>query len=171
MVERGRTGALVLPGYWRDLGQPHRYLRAHRELLTDDLGVLNDPDWPILTQHPQRAAARLLAGSQVEDSLVSSGCVVAGTVVRAVLGPGAVVEAGAVVVDSVVFSDVLVERDAVVAGSIIDTRSRIGGGATVGAPTANLDDSDQITLVGRDCEVSAGTTVEPGARLEPGTWA
>jgi glucose-1-phosphate adenylyltransferase len=88
MVERGRTGAFELPGYWRDLGQPRHYLRAHRELLLDDLGVLNDPAWPILTRHTQRGPARLLDGAEVVDSLVSSGCVVAGRVERSVLGPG-----------------------------------------------------------------------------------
>ena len=36
LVERGRTFAHRHEGYWRDLGQPHHYLRAHREVLTDD---------------------------------------------------------------------------------------------------------------------------------------
>ncbi|QZY30352.1 glucose-1-phosphate adenylyltransferase family protein [Nocardioides coralli] len=171
MVSRGRTGALPLPGYWRDLGQPHLYLRAHRELLTDDLGVLNDPVWPILTQHPQRSAARLLDGSQVVDSLVSSGCRVAGTVVRSVLGPGVVVEPGACVTDSVVFADVRLDRGAQVTESIVDTGCRIGDGATVGSEAADLADSDQVTLVGRDSEVTPGADVGAGARLEPGTRA
>ena len=44
-----------MKGYWKDLGQPHKYLAAHHDVLTDDLGVLGDPDWPILGHQQQRA--------------------------------------------------------------------------------------------------------------------
>ena len=43
-VGRARTGPRTpLPGYWRDLGMPHKYLRAHQDVLTDDLGVFAEP--------------------------------------------------------------------------------------------------------------------------------
>lgn len=171
LVDRGRTGAFALSGYWRDLGQPHHYLRAHRELLLDDLGVLNDPDWPVLTRHPQRGPARLLEGSVVVDSLVSSGCVVAGRVERSVLGPGVRVGAGARVSDAVVFADTSVESGAVVARSIVDQHCVVGEGSRVGSDAADLEDSEAITLVGRDCVVAPGEDVPAGARLEPGSQA
>ncbi len=171
LVERGKTGAMPLPGYWRDLGQPHYYLRAHRELLCDDVGVLNDPEWPILTRHTQRGPARLLDGAEVSDSLISSGCVVAGRVERSVLGPGVRVEAGARVNDAVVFSDCVVESDAFVARAIVDKHCRIGSGARVGSDDADLDDSAHIALLGRDSTVAPGAVVPAGARLEPGTVA
>ena len=70
--------------------------RPPRPARRDDLGVFDDPDWPILTQP---AAARCRRGCStaraVVDSLLSPGCRVAGTVVRSVLGPGVVVEPGA----------------------------------------------------------------------------
>ena len=43
LVERGSDVAHRLDGYWRDLGQPHHYLRAHRECCTDDREVLRRP--------------------------------------------------------------------------------------------------------------------------------
>ncbi|WP_432479309.1 glucose-1-phosphate adenylyltransferase family protein [Nocardioides sp. GXQ0305] len=168
LVSRGRTGAFPLDGYWRDLGQPHYYLRAHRELLRDDLGLLNDPDWPILTRHTQRSPARLLDGAEAVDSMLSSACVVAGRVVRSVLGPGARVEAGATVSDSVIFADVVVGSGAVVAGAIVDRHCRIGDGARVGSFDVDLDDDDALVLLGRDSTVAEGAVVAPGARLEPG---
>ncbi len=168
MIARGRTGAYRLAGYWRDLGQPHYYLRAHRELLTDDLGILNDPDWPILTRHTQRGPARVLDGALVVDSMVSSGCVVRGRVERSVLGPGVRVERGARVVDSVLFADVVVEADAEVVAAIVDKHCRIGRGARVGDSGADLDDSDDLVLLGRDSLVGEGAVVPVGSRLEPG---
>lgn len=168
LVARGRTGAHQLAGYWRDLGQPHYYLRAHRELLRDDLGVLNDPAWPILTRHTQRGPARLLAGAEAVDSMLSSGCVVAGRVERSVLGPGVRVEPGARITDSVIFADVVVEADALVAGAIVDEHCRVGRGARVGSVSSDLDDNDDIVLLGQDSVIAAGAEVARGARLEPG---
>ena len=62
----------------------------------------------VAAQTPTRPPARVATGAVVEDSLVSPGAWVAGTVERSVLGPGAVVEDGATVRDSVLFSDTVV---------------------------------------------------------------
>ncbi|MCD4527213.1 glucose-1-phosphate adenylyltransferase family protein [Nocardioides sp. cx-173] len=172
LVERGRTYAHPLDGYWRDLGQPHLYLRAHQDFLTDDRDVLGHADWPILTRQPQRAPARFLQGADVADSLVSPGAEVAGVVRRSVLGPGVVVEAGAEVHDSVVFRDTVVRRGARVHWSIVDTFCEIGPDARVGEPdVAGTEDSDVVTLVGRGSTVGAGVTLDAGSRLEPGSSA
>ena len=172
LVERGRTYAHALDGYWRDLGQPHLYLRAHQDFLTDDHDVVGRADWPILTRQPQRAPARLLDGADVVDSLVSPGATVAGVVRRSVLGPGVVVEAGAEVHDSVVFRDSVVRAGAQVHWSIVDTHCEVGPGAHVGeAGVAGTEDSEVVTLVGRGSTVAAGVSLSAGSRLEPGTSA
>jgi glucose-1-phosphate adenylyltransferase len=171
LVDRHRVVAHALPGYWRDVGEPHKYLEAHRELLREDHGVFDHPDWPILTRQPQRAPARLLAGAVVSDSMVSPGCRIEGRVERSVLGPGVVVEAGATVRDSVVFPDCVVEADATVDWAIIDERSTIGTGARIGTATSGSDpvDPDTISVVGRDTQVPDRAVLAPGSRLEPGS--
>jgi glucose-1-phosphate adenylyltransferase len=171
LVERGRVFAHPMEGYWKDLGQPHKYLAAHRDILTDDLGVLDDPDWPILGHQAQRPAARVLDGARVADSLLSPGAVVSGTVIRSVLGPGVVVEKGALVRDSVVFQDCRVEEGARLDWAIVDRDSVVGPGAEVGSPDTDPDDSDAVVLVGRGSRIGAGVSIEGGARLEPGTTA
>lgn len=171
LVERGRTVAHPLGGYWRDLGMPHKYLAAHRDILLDDVGVLGVHGWPILTQQPQRRPPRILDGAQIVDSLVSPGCTVAGEVRCSVLSPGVVVEPGAKVVDSVIYSDTTVRAGAAVYRSIIDRDCEIGADAVVGAPDADLDDSDAIALVGQRSTVAPGVRLDAGARLEPGTTA
>jgi len=47
----------------------------------------------------------------------------------------------------------------------------IGEGSRVGSDAADLEDSEAITLVGRDCVVAPGEDVPAGARLEPGSQA
>lgn len=172
LVERGKVVAHDLGGYWRDLGQPHLYLRAHREVLTDDQDVLGVPGWPILTRQPQRRPARFVEGAEVVDSLVSPGATVAGTVRRSVLGPGVVVEAGAEVLDSVVGADVVVRAGARVAWAIVDSGCTIERDARVGEPDVPaLDDPDAVTIVGRGSVVGTGVELPAGSRLEPGTTA
>jgi glucose-1-phosphate adenylyltransferase len=172
LVEAGEVAAHPLPGYWRDLGEPSKYLQAHQDVLTDNLGIFDQPGWPILTQQPQRVPPRVLDGARVSDSLISPGCRVGGQVERSVLGPGVVIEPGAVVRNSVVFADCVVAADATVDWAIVDRDCRVGSGAVIGDPGSKaLDDSDLVVLVGRDCSVGAGVRLEPGARLEPGTTA
>jgi glucose-1-phosphate adenylyltransferase len=174
LVERGKVVALAHDGYWRDVGTPAKYLRAHRELMTDGQDVLDVVGWPILTAQPQRSPAVVLAGAEVADSRVSPGSRVAGVVRRSVLGPGVRVEAGAVVEDSVVFADTVVGAGARVVASVVDARCEIGEGAHVGPEQADDDllaDDDRITLVGAESTVGAGVRVAAGTRMEPGTTA
>jgi glucose-1-phosphate adenylyltransferase len=171
LVERGRVQAHPIGGYWKDLGQPHKYLAAHRDVLTDDLGVLDEVDWPIVGQQHWRPGARVLDGAVAADSLLSPGCVVRGTVVRSVLGPGVRVEEGAEVRDSVIFESTVVETGARVDRAVVDRDCVVGAGAVVGSPDADLDDPDAITLVGRGSRVAAGAVLDAGSRLEPGTTA
>ena len=168
LVDRGRTFAHRYDGYWRDLGQPHHYLRAHHEVLTDNRDVLAVPGWPVLSRAPQRVPARVLDGGAVVDSLLSPGSQVSGVVRRSVLGPGVVVEAGAEVHDSVVFGDTVVRAGARVHWSVVDTDCVLEPDARVGAPDADaLDDPDAVTLVGRGSRVVGEHPA--GSRLEPGT--
>lgn len=170
LVDRGRTFAFRHEGYWRDLGQPHHYLRAHHEILTEDVGVLSVPDWPVLSRLPQRAPARVHDGAQVVDSLLSPGSRVSGRVERSVIGPGVVVEAGALVADSVLFADVVVRAGARVHWTVLDTRAVVEQDARVSdVDAAALDDPDAVTLVGSESRVARGVVLESGARLEPGT--
>jgi glucose-1-phosphate adenylyltransferase len=169
LVDRGTVVAHPMGGYWKDLGQPHKYLAAHHDVLFSDLGVLNDPSWPIVGHQQQRPAARVLDGARVTDSLLSPGATVLGTVIRSVIGPGVVVEKGALVRDSVVFEDTVVEEGARLDWAVVDRDCVVGANAEIGSPDTDPDDPDAIVLVGRASQLAPGTVLDEGARLEPGT--
>jgi glucose-1-phosphate adenylyltransferase len=164
-----------LEGYWRDVGVIESYWRAHMDLLMPDPPLaLDDPDWPILTYGAQRLPARIEESARIENSLVSPGCRVAGRVVRSVLGPGVVVENGAVVRNSIVLQDTVIEAGASIACAIVDVQVRIGSSAAIGrtdelggASTACA--ATDIAIVGQRSRIAAGARVEPGARVKPET--
>ncbi len=174
LVGEGRVFEYRLDGYWRDVGTIDSYWRAHMELLSPEPELdLDDPGWPILTLGGQRPAAHILESARNDNSLVSSGCKVAGTVVNSVLGRGVIVEAGAQVRNSVLLHDSVIERGATVETAIVDAGARIGSGAMVGAASGPPSDEgegtgispEHITLVGIDASVAADERVERGGRV------
>jgi len=169
LVEQRQVRAVPIDGYWRDLGRPGAYLQGHRDLLRGRVQI-HHPDRPIISKWPDRPAARVRAGARLEDSMMATGCDVAGTVLGSVLGPGVVVEAGAHVEDSVLLDDVVVRRGARVTTAVVDERSEIGPDAVVGGPTrTRVARDEEVTLVGRESRVGRRQEVALGARLEPGT--
>ncbi|MEP6527317.1 MAG: sugar phosphate nucleotidyltransferase [Nocardioidaceae bacterium] len=172
MVEQGSVYEHRMPGYWKDVGRPESYFAAHRDLLMGEVGLLDEPGWPILTRDLQRAPTRIRHGARVAESMISPGCRIEGTVRRSVLGPGVVVEPHAVVSDSIVLADSKVGSNARVMWSIIDSCVRIEAGARLGGrPAGDLPTDDELTLVGRDATIGQAVTLGKGARLEPGTVA
>lgn len=169
LVEQRQARAAALPGYWRDIGRPGAYLEGHRDLLAGKVDAVGRADRPLLSHWQDRTATRVRSGALVEDSLLSPGCDVAGVVVRSVLGPGVVVEAGARVEDCVVFADTVVRRGAEIVHAVVDERCDVGGGAVVGErPRARVARDEDVVLVGRDCRIGRGR-LAAGARLEPGS--
>jgi glucose-1-phosphate adenylyltransferase len=172
LISGGTVRTEPLPGYWRDLGRPGAYLNGHRDLLAGKVDVFDHPGYPVISHWDDQPAARLRAGCHVEDSLVSAGADVAGTVVGSVLGPGVVVEAGAHVEDAVLWAGVRVERGARVTTTIADDRTVFARDSVVGElPSSRVARDEEVTLVGRDSVVRRAQHVAAGARLEPGTTA
>ena len=164
-VRRGKTVAHKMSGYWIDAGRPETYMQAHRDLLDGTID-LDDPEWPILTHQPQRAAARIADGSEVVDSMISNGAHILGAVRRSVIGPGVIVEKGATVSDSIVFGDTKISAGATVSWSILDQNVVIGSGATVGGhPRTRPVPTKKITIVGKGARVTKGAKVALGERL------
>jgi glucose-1-phosphate adenylyltransferase len=155
----GLARAYPLQGYWRDVGTVPAYWEAHRDFLADQPPIdLDDPAWPLHTRGGRHSAARLLGSAEVEQSLVSGGTRVAGSVRGSVLSPGVVVEKGATVVDSVLLPGVRVRAGATVTRAVLDDLVEIGTEARVGG-------EGDIALVGRRARVRPGSEVAAGARF------
>jgi glucose-1-phosphate adenylyltransferase len=168
LVETGRAVAVPMPGYWRDVGQPSLFLQSHRDLLAGRVDVFDHPTRPVISHWPDRPAGRVRGTGVVSDSLLSPGCDVSGEVVGSVLGPGVVVEKGAVVRDSVVLEDCVIRAGAEVRTAVLDERCEVLPGARVGGEgSGRLVRDEELVLAGRDCRI--GGEVPAGSRLEPGT--
>ena len=170
IIADGLVRTYPLEGYWKDMGRPELYLAAHRDLVRGVVRVFDDVDWPMRTLATNRGAARVRAGAVVEESVISPGCDIAGTVRGSTLGPGVVVREGAVVEDSVIFDACVIERDAVVSTSILDANVAVRAGVRVGTSSAGKRaHDDAIAVVGHDSvvrsDVVAGSQIDPGSTV------
>ena len=128
-----------------------RCWEANMDLIGDE-PVINmaDRDFRIFSRNEARPPQYIGLKATIENSLISEGCKINGTVINSVLSGGVVIEEGALVKDSVIMEDVVIKSGAKVYSAIVDSDTVVEFGATVG--TENADKSD-IAIVAK------GTTV------------
>lgn len=161
-------------GYWQDVGTVDSYWRTQMELLDDHPQLdLYDRSWVIHTRSEERAPARIGPTASVHRSLISHGCLIAGTVERSVLSPGVRVDPGAIVRDSVIMFDCHIRAGAVVDRAILDKYVQVGPNAVVGMgddfTTPNKAEPTRlntgITLVGKRAVIPAGARIGRNVRV------
>ena len=180
-IEEDRVFAYPFYGYWRDVGTIQSYWQTNMDVIRPGSGITPEK-WGI-RPNPEadgrpmdRAPARFLSGCSVQESMVSAGSIIEGTVINSVLSPGVEVRRGAVVRDSVIFEDSIVEERASVDLSICDKRVHIGSGAVVGQGE-NLKHANHeypehlytgITLIGKKAQLPSGMTIGRNCIVRPG---
>lgn len=138
-------------GYWRDIGTIESMWETNMDLLRTDSGLdMYDDSGKIYTASTYSPAQYIGETANIENSMISEGCIINGTVRNSVIFTGAVIEGGAVVEDSLVMLDSVVKRGASVKKSIICNRAVIGENVYIG-------DGKKIKVVGEDCIVTADT--------------
>ena len=143
--------AYKFEGYWKDVGTISSLWEANMDLIGDE-PILNmaDRDFRIFSRNEARPPQFIGPNSYIENSLISEGCRINGTVINSVLSGGVIIEAGALVKDSVIMEDVTVKSGAEVYSAIVDSDTVVESGAVVGKE--NADKSDIVI-------VAKGTTV------------
>ena len=139
--------AYKFEGYWKDVGTISSLWEANMDLIGDQ-PVLNmaDRDFRIFSRNVARPPQFIGNKANIENSLISEGCKINGTVINSILSGGVVIEEGALVKDSVIMEDVTVKKGGKVYSAIIDSDVVIEKNATFG--TENADKSD-IAIVAK----------------------
>ncbi|MGI6710049.1 MAG: glucose-1-phosphate adenylyltransferase [Bacilli bacterium] len=156
--------AYTFQGYWRDVGTITSLWEANMDLLGVNSEVnLQDSNWRILSRNDAYPPQFIGESSTIENSLITEGCLVEGTVINSLLSCNVKVAKGAVVKDSVIFENTIIESGAVVNYSIVDQDVIIGKKAIVGAPK---EETNKITVIGSFVEVESKAKVLPGAIVD-----
>ena len=172
LVRQGRVFSFPMENAWDNLPDLRTYVLYHQRLLRGEhhlhpanrhvLTNLQDRD---LGSRPAPYFGRL---SHVQDSLVSPGCVVEGTVIRSVLSPGVHIAPGAHVEDSILFHDCQVEEGVRLFGVISDKDVHFNAFCRVGEPGLDPLNPDlrHMTLVGKGARFTQGVQVGTGKEIQ-----
>ena len=190
MLEEGQTMyAYRFKDYWKDVGTIESYWQANMELIkTLPEFNLYEGFWKIYTNSDHQPPQYTAAGAKLSTSLASEGCEVYGEVYNSVLGPGVIIEKGAVVKDSIIMENTVVGENCYIDRCIIDENCVIGNNVKMGVGENIVNESKPkiyntgITVVGDDTVIPSnveigkncviyGNTVEsdyPSNKLESG---
>lgn len=128
-------------GYWRDVGTITSYYESNMDLRSvHPIFDLYNRHWPIRTANYHNPPAKFVFDWEWEmrrgvayDSLISSGCIISGALVRSsILSPGVFIHSYTEIHDSIVMHDVEIGRGARIRKAIIDKYVKIPEGETIG---------------------------------------
>lgn len=152
--------AFRFDGYWKDVGTIPSLWEANMEVLDPENSGINlfDDDWKIYSRNSGMTGHKIGRNAVVENSMITEGCRVDGTVNHSILYAGVKVEAGAVVEEAVVMGGTIIKAGAVVKHCIVGENAVIGEGAVVGDETG-------VATVGPDVVVGAQAKIGPNAMV------
>ncbi|KAJ3700668.1 hypothetical protein LUZ61_004373 [Rhynchospora tenuis] len=132
IADERKLYAMVLPGFWMDIGQPRDYITGLR-LYLDSLR--------------KKASVKLASGAHIlgnvlihDSAVIGEGCLIGPDVS---IGPGCVVEAGVRLSRCTVMRGVRIKKHACISSSIIGWHSTVGQWARV----------ENMTILGEDVHV------------------
>lgn len=161
MLESGeKMYAYKFDGYWKDVGTISSLWEANMDFLgAKPVFDINDENWRIYSRNTAKPPQYIGEDAVIDNSLISEGCEIYGTVINSVISPGVLIEKGAVVKDSVIMGDSTVKAGSSVLYSIIDENAVIGKDCSVGGDS---EKAKKITVIG------AGTVLPDGYAVENG---
>jgi glucose-1-phosphate adenylyltransferase len=174
MVEQDNVFAYPFSGYWVDVGTISAYWETNLALLQPQPELdLYDSEWVIRTRSEEKPPVKFGPHGEIDNSLLSNGCVINGTVINSVLSPGVRVERGAIVRDSVIMNDTTIQAGAVVDRCVLDKEITIGENARLGTgddTTPNQREPNNIntgiTIVGKRAHVASGAVIGRNCRID-----
>lgn len=160
--------AYLFDGYWKDVGTIDSLWESNLDLLNPKVDLdLNDDDWKIYSRNPSAPPHYISPDAHIQNSLISEGCMIEGTVDFSILFANVDIEKGAVVKDSIIMPGTTVKSGAVVQYAIVAENAVIEENATVGErPEAmeNLDDWG-VAVVGNNVTIGKGCKAEPKSQV------
>ncbi|GAA3510993.1 glucose-1-phosphate adenylyltransferase family protein [Dietzia aurantiaca] len=171
MVAAGHARQWRHDGYWRDVGTVASYWAGHMDLLGEPpVHELDVPGWPLRTASSFSGPARTGPKAEVTRSLLGRGAVILGMVEHSVIGPGVVVEHGAVVRDSVILPGAVVRAGARVGTAVVDSGVEVPVDARIGEHQAGAGEATvQVALLShaQDGPRPSGFTLRAGEMDPP----
>ena len=164
-----RMFAYQFDGYWKDVGTINSLWDANLDLLNPKVDLdLTDDSWRIYSRSPAAPPHYIGNNAQVENSMITEGCEIDGSVDFSVLFSNVTVEEGAEVKYSIVMPGTVIKKGAVVQYSIVAENAVIDEGAVVGESPENMKNAEGwgVAVVGNRVHIGKGARVAPDTMVD-----
>jgi glucose-1-phosphate adenylyltransferase len=166
-------------GYWEYLENIDNYYQTSMRLLEKDSPIKPDK-WEITTNLEDRALGYrppvyIGESAHLEDSLVSPGSIIEGTVRRSILSPGVRVHQGAVIEDSILMHDcealqgVHIKRTVSDKNVVFAKNARVGGVMKKSIQNPELPELKHgLTIIGKGAVIGEDISIDCCSQVYPG---
>lgn len=115
-----------MDGYWSNISTLDSYYRTNMDFLCPEVGKVFFKDSPhIYTKQEDLAPAKYNTGSSVKNCLVSSGCIINGSVEHSILYRQVFIGKNCQIRNSVILNDVYIGDNSIVENCIVESRSTL----------------------------------------------
>lgn len=132
--------AYTWPGYWIDIGAPHRYLQANQDLINGRLKSFDVVRSPLMLNDADAATIKIDARSVIDPTCSIKPGV---EIINSVLGPNCIIEERARIENSVLLAGARVGKAAEITDSVTGKSCLIGRNSKV--TNATLGDKSSLT--------------------------
>ncbi len=152
-------------GYWKDVGTISSLWEANMEVLDPENSGINlfDEKWKIYSRNSGMTGHKINSGASVENSMITDGCNISGSIKHSILFAGVRVEEGAEVEDAVIMGNSIIKAGAKVKHCIIAENVIIGQNAVVGQMPEG--ESAGVATVGPGVYVGDDAVIGPDAMV------
>ncbi len=172
MLDDGqRMFAFPFKGYWKDVGTIDSLWEANLDIINPNVDLdLSDKNWKIYSRNPEAPPHFVGPDAVVENSSVSEGCEIDGTVDYSVISSNVKIEKDAEVKYSVIMPGATIKEGAKIYYSIIAEDAVIEKDAQIGEFPENLDDPSTwgVAVVGSSAKITEGKKIAPKEMIASG---
>ena len=131
-----------MDSYWRNIASVDSYYKTNMDFLKKDIRDYFFKQYPdIYSKVEDLPPAKYNVGSSVKNSLVSSGCIINGTVENSILFKQVYVGNNCTIKNSIVLNDVYIGDNVYIENCIVESRD------TIRANTTYVGEPDNIKIV------------------------
>ncbi|MCR5737733.1 MAG: glucose-1-phosphate adenylyltransferase subunit GlgD [Eubacterium sp.] len=135
-----RIFAYKMDSYWKNIASVQNYFDANMDFLKKDVRDFFFKQYPdVYSKVEDLPPAKYNPGSNVGNSLVSSGCIINGEVQGSVIFKQAYIGNNCVVKNSIIMNDVYIGDGAVIENCIIESHSTINPNEKLGNSDGNVE--------------------------------
>lgn len=133
--------AYKMDSYWKNIASVENYYEANMDFLKPEVRNFFFKQYPdIYSKVEDLPPAKYNPGSEVSDSLISSGCIVNGTVEGSVVFKQAYIGNNCVIKNSIILNDVYIGDNAHIENCIVESHSTIN-------PNEKIVGEDEIKII------------------------